>query len=353
MRKVRIDKIKGSEMLARPIYTSMHTVLLSEGVQMKESYKNKLIELGVEYIYVEDELSKGIEYYDCIKEEIREKSKLEIKKTMEKYCSQNKLILNELINVINEIIEEVLNQKEVLINIADIRKKDEKLYAHSVSVCTLSVLIAIKLGYNKKRIKDIAIGALLHDIGKILIPKEILNKQEPNERDIDEIRKHVIYGYEAVKNEISLNPVTKSIILTHHEKVDGSGYPFGWKREKIHDVSKLVAICNEFDNLSNNIYNKKQLKTYEIVEYLLSKSNIYFDTDILNVFIKNIALYPNGVGVVTNKKQKGIVLKQNKSLPSRPIIRLLEDENNKKIEEWKEIDLTEELTLFIVDTMEI
>jgi HD-GYP domain-containing protein (c-di-GMP phosphodiesterase class II) len=354
MRRLNVDLIKGNERLARPIYTSTDMTLLSQGVLVKKTYVSKLKELGIDYIYVEDELSKGVELHNIIEEETREKSKKEVKKVLERFSTQSKLDLSELIHSADDIIEEVLHQKEILINITDIRKKDEFIYGHSVNVCALSVLLGLKLGFNKKRVKDIAIGALLHDIGKVLIPNDILNKTESlTLKEEEEIRKHVIYGFEAIKDEVWLNPVSKVIVLTHHERVNGSGYPFKWSGDKIHDASKIVAICDVFDNLISNNLVGKPLKIYEAIEYLMNHQDQLFDSEILKCFIENVAIYPSGVGVITNTHEKGIVLRQNKKFPSRPVIRVIEDCDGTKVEDWKEIDLTESLTTFIVDTIDL
>ncbi|TCT12261.1 putative nucleotidyltransferase with HDIG domain [Natranaerovirga pectinivora] len=353
MRRLNIELVKGDEILARSIYTSTNNILLNKGVQIKKAYISKLKELGIEYIYVDDELSKGVELQDFIEEETREKSKSEVKNVLEKFSAQNKLELSTLVNSADEIIEDILYQKEILINITDIRRKDEYIYGHSVNVCALSVLVALKLGYNRKRVKDIAIGALLHDLGKVLIPNEIINKDVLSEKDKEEIKKHVIYGYEAVKDESWLSPVSKVVILTHHERVNGSGYPFGWEGEKVHDASKIVAICDTFDALTTRRILNKPSKVYEVIEYFISQSGILFDEKILKCFINNIAVYPSGIGVLTNENEKGIVLKQNKDFPSRPIIRIIEDSSGNKVDDWREVDLTKALTTFITDTIEI
>lgn len=353
VRRMHVKNLLGNEKLARTIYTTSNNVLLSQGVQVKRSYINKLLEIGIEYIYVEDALSQGVEYNDIIEEKTREESKLIVKRVLETYLAQNILELEKLSNAVNNILDEILNNRDILVSITDIRRKDEYLYAHSVNVCVLSVLISFKMNFNKTRVKDIAIGALLHDFGKVLIPNDLLNKKtQYTKKDEEEIKKHVIYGFEAVKNEVWIKPISKVIILTHHERINGSGYPFGWRGEKIHDASKIITICNDFDNLTTNTSQKKPMKVYEALEYMISQSGELYDKETLKIFINNIAVYPSGVGVITNNNDKGIVLRQNKGFPSRPVIRILE-ENNKKIDVWKEIDLTESLTTFIVETIDI
>ena len=351
MRRIHVSKITGDEVLANNVYVGKNSILLTAGIRIKKSYKDKLIELGIEYLYVKDSFSAEVDTHDLLDIETKEITIIEFKNILEKYISQSKLNLDEIKSQAIKIIHEVISQKNILINISDIRKKDEVIYSHSINVCSLSVLMALKLGYNQSRVRDIAIGALLHDIGKVLLPKELLiSDKEYSEVELQEIKKHVIYGFEAVKNEVWLNPISKVIILTHHEAIDNSGYPFGWSGDKIHDASKIVAICNEFDNLTIN--KRKKIKIYEAIEYITSESNKKFDESMIKIFKKSVAMYPSGTGIITNDGSKAIVLRQNNDFPDRPVIRIIE-KNNKKVDEWIEIDLTESLTTFIVDSIEI
>ncbi|QUI21109.1 HD-GYP domain-containing protein [Vallitalea pronyensis] len=353
MRRVLIDNLKGNEIVARPVYSVNGSFLLSKGIHIKRSYMTRLRELGVDYIYIEDELSKGVELNDFIEDKTRENCKKEVKKVLEVYSTQGHLELTNVVNAAHDIVDDVLSQRNIIVNLVDIRRKDEYTYAHSVNVCALAVLMAIKLGYNKNKVKDIAVGALLHDLGKVLIPEEILNKPDKlSEKENEMIKKHVIYGYEALSEASWISSISKVIILTHHENIDGSGYPFGWSGNKINNATKIISICNVFDAMVTRNAQRDAYKIYEVIEYLVANKNRLFDAELVDVFIKYIAVYPSGMGIITNDGRKGIVLKQNNGFTTRPIIRILEDEHG-KCEDWIEIDLLENKKIFIVDTYEI
>lgn len=354
MRRVFVDNLKGTEILAKPIYTKNDMILLSQGIRLKKSYVGKLKELGIDYIYIEDAISEGIEIKDFIDERTRDLCKKEVKNVLEKFSTSGKVELDAIAQVAQNVIEDILSNKEVLVNISDIRREDEYTYSHSVNVCSLSVLTAVKRGYSPEKARDLAIGALLHDLGKVLIPEEILNKESNLTAQEKEIfKQHVIHGYEAVKDELWLSAISKVVILTHHERLNGSGYPFGWTGDKIHDSAKIVAICDVFDTMTNRRSNRDAYKIYEVVEYLTAMKGILFDEEIVNTFTNHIAVYPSGSGVITNKGDYCIVIKQNKSLPTRPIIRLIKNSNHEAYDKMKEMDLACETTIFIVDTYEI
>lgn len=353
MRRISLERIKGNEILARSIFAPNGMILLSQGTQIKRSYISRLLELGIDYIYIEDALSKGVEIKDFIEEKTRNESKKEVKKLLEKYSSQGKVELTNIIDVAQNIVDDILSQRDLVVNLIDIRRKDEYTYAHSVNVCALAVLTSIKLGYNIQRVKDIAVGALLHDLGKVLISEDILNKPDIlSDKEIEIVKQHVIHGYEAVNEASWLSAISKVIILTHHERIDGSGYPFGWSGDKINQAAKIVAVCDVFDAMTTMKAYRQAYKTYEVIEYLTAMKGHLFDTSVVDVFLKHIAVYPSGVGVITNKKQKGIVLKQNASFPTRPVIRLLK-ENETTVDDWVEINLSEDTTTFIIDTFEV
>lgn len=354
MRRIFVDNLKGTEILARALQTSNGTVLLSQGIRLKRSYISKLKELGIDYIYVEDEISEGIEIKDYIDERTREYSKKEVRRVLEKFSTSGKIELDAIAQVALNIIDDILLNKEVLVNISDIRREDEYTYSHSVNVCTLSVLTAIKRGYTVERAKDLAIGALLHDLGKVLIPEDILNKKEEltyQEKEI--VKQHAINGYEAVKDESWLSAISKVIVLTHHEMLDGSGYPFGWTGDKIHDSTKIVTVCNVFDDMTSHRHSREAYKIYEVIEYLTAMRGILFDEDIVNTFTSHIAVYPSGTGVITNIGDICIVMRQNKNFTTRPVLKKLRNINGETYEKPAEIDLVKENTIFITDTYEL
>jgi HD-GYP domain-containing protein (c-di-GMP phosphodiesterase class II) len=280
--------------------------------------------------------------------------KSEVKNVILKYANTGKADIGHIAEIASNVIEDVLSTKEVVINIEEIRAESEAVYDHNVSVCGLAVLTAIKYGYSPEKAKDLAVGALLHDLGKAIVPDSLLNKIEPlTTEEFEEIKKHVIHGYEAVKDEIWLSAISKVVILTHHERINGSGYPFGWTGEKIHDSAKIVAVCDVFDAMTNSKPYRPAYKIYEVIEYLQAMKGMLFEPAIVDTFVNYIAVYPSGSGVILSTKQIGIVVKQNPGLPTRPIVRIIRDENGLDMESKLEIDLSTETTIFISEVCEL
>ena len=351
---MNLSKLKGNEQLAKTVFDDNGRILLCVGTSLRGKYIKILQGHGIESVYIEDEISKGIVVEEFLDESTKIESKNAIKDTFEKFYKKEERQLDKVLNTANKIIDDIISQSDIAVNIMDLKAKDEKIFGHSVNVCALSVLAGIKMGYNMLRLKDIATGALLHDIGKLLIPKEILDKKSeltPEEDDI--LKEHSKKGYDLISNHCNISSFSKVIVLEHHEKCDGSGYPKGLKKDEIHEYARLVAIANDFETMISKDSNSKKMFAYEAVEYLVGMGQSLYDGDIVNEFIKNISVYPNGSGVILNNGQKGIIKRQNNGLPTRPVVRVIFDESGKRLTSLKEINLLKETTIFITGGTDI
>lgn len=353
MRRILVNSIEGHETLARDVINSNGIIIISAGIKVKKEYKAKLMELGIIYIYVEDELSVGIHDQDNMETIIKEQCQDIIREIIDKYSYQGYGELEEIQGVAEDIINDVVKQPEVMFNISGIRKKSECTYSHSINVCALSVLLALRMKLPKVKVREIAVGSLLHDIGYNSLSFDYLNCVY-NECSIDEkkqLMKHVIYGYSTVEKEDWLPANAKDIILYHHERMDGSGYPFHLKANKLKIGTKIVAVCDDFDSM---VYGHliPKVKAHDAMDYIVSQAGVKYDFNCVNYFMESVAAYPNGTLVITNKNEKAIVLRQNQKCPTRPVLHMLEDSKGKKYDGWVEKDLRKELTLFIRDTIE-
>jgi putative nucleotidyltransferase with HDIG domain len=355
MRKISIEQIKGNEVLAKTIYDPTGRVLLGEGTILKPGYKMRLTQMGVFSLYINDEFSAGIEAEDLITEKTRQETKEIIHKEFKKFVNKQGPTLDEINKALDSIIDDILSREEVIINVIDIKSKDNYLYEHSVHVCALSVIMGLVLGYSTPHLKELAVGAILHDLGKLLTPQDIVEKSRTSDltdEEVEAIKTHPLDGYEIINEKYDLSYISKAIILMHHENCDGSGFPLGLTEDKLHETVKLVAVCNTFDNLTSDFSNYKKIEVYEALEYLIAMSDTKFDKTIVNAFIKTVAAYPSGTLVKLNTGACGIVIKQNMAFVSRPVINLIFDENGTKLDVPKQMDLSLETTLFIVDTVD-
>ena len=354
MRKILVKNIKGNEILAKSIISNMDTVLMPKGIILKKNYAKKLSELNIQSIYIEDQISEGINEHEITENKIKEQCQEVVVETIKKYAYSGDSEFDKLNDVVSNIMEEMLNQPEVMYNISGVRQKSEEIYSHSLNVCALSVLLAHRLNLSKEKIHEIAVGSMLHDIGYLNIPMEEIKKKKESEYTVNDkkmIRMHVVYGYSIVENAKWISRASKDIILSHHELTDGSGYPMRIKGSKMKIGTKIVSICNAFDNLVYGNF-EKPMKVYEAIEQIVGLGGEKFDLDVVKLFNESVAAYPVGTIVKTNENEIGIVLRQNIKCPTRPVVRILQDKDGKATSDWVEKDLTKNLTIFINECLD-
>ena len=217
----------------------------------------------------------------------------------------------------------------------------------------MSVVMGIKMGLEGDQLKTIGMGALLHDIGLCDVDYDYwdIEVEEAPSADKMAYRRHVIQGYELINGHNWIPELVKLVVLSHHEREDGTGYPFHKKSERIPKEVKVVAVCDYFDELVNGIGYRRR-KVNEVVEYLRTVGAYLFDYEVVNLIITNIAWFPNNSHVITNEGDEAVVVSQNRGLPDRPVIRLVKDSNGNPYAKEIIRDLTECLTLFITDSIE-
>lgn len=354
MHKAHIDNLIPGMKLAKAVFTAGGRVLLTSGMELKPSYIERLRSSGINEVYVEDDISRGIHVSDVICEKTRHEAKELVKNLMKSYSFSSAVNADKVKDTINRIIEELLANKDILVNLADIKSVDDYTFEHSVNVCILSLITGIGLGYNMLRLKDLGVGAILHDIGKMKVPEEVLKKpSQLTVEEFDEVKKHTIYGYEILKNSPNVSMISAFIAFGHHERYDGSGYPLQLRRENIHQCARIVAVADVYDALTSDRVYRRKLRPHEVIEYITSLSTHHFDPEIVDSFVKYVAIYPIGTGVILSTKERGIVARSNKGLPTRPVIRVVYNEKNEKLTEYCEVDLAKQLNVFIVDCCEV
>ena len=343
----KIDELTGKERLANNIMTSDYNVLLSEGIVLRQDYIDKLRELNIKEVYIWDE--KEIEESVAIlKNDLEESFKSKVRDILEKhtYCHNEELV--ELCQTADHIIINILEEEEVLQQIYDIRERSSDIYEHSVSICSLATVVALRMNLSHELVHDIGVGCLLHDLGLRYLTADYINHdlKEMTEFEYSEYKKHPVYAYSALQGENWISNVSKNMILYYHERIDGSGYPL--KATDIPLECRIIQVCDVFDEMICGI-GCKRVKVYEAVEYLKNFKDIKYDGRIVDIFLEFTAVYPAGTYVRTNEGEIGIVMRQNKQFPGRPVLRIVEDRNGDAVNIIK--DLLEVNNIYIKEVI--
>lgn len=353
MREVPIDEIEHGLILAKEIVDSNDKLLLSKGSIIKKEHIRKLIENNISTIYVVDSVEDEVMDSFSI-EKIEEESLELIQKIIENRIKEDGEDDMKKISATAEvIIRDILKNPEIGGCMVNIKRRRGDMYSHMLNTSVLSVIMAIKLGFSEEELRDIATGALLHDLGICNVSVKFENidmDRMPAEEKLD-YRRHVFKGYEMLKGYPWMTENSKAIVLSHHERQDGSGYPFHKRGKDIPRTVRLVSICDTFDELVNGIGYKKK-KVHEVVEHFRTTAAYSFDYELLSKITANIAWFPTGSVVITNEGETAVIVKQNKGLPDRPIIKIIKDIEGNPVENGEVKNLLECLTIFIVDTIE-
>lgn len=353
MRRISVEAIKDGDVLARDIFSSSGVVLMSEGSKLKKEYISRLLDLHIDMVYIFEELGEETIAEDINEEEIKKQCEESVKNTIQRYTYADKDELKEISKVADEIMSDILSQPNIMYNVSCIREKSNELYQHSVNVAAISTLIALRAKFPKHKVKEIAMGALLHDIGFTTVTVDTSNLilGECEEQVRKEVMRHVIYGYTDMEKKDWLSKTAKDIVLQHHERLDGSGYPFHMKGEHLKPEVRIVALCDQFDSM---VYGNliKRYKVREAMDYIMSQAGIEFDFSLVQLFMESVAAYPVGTTVITNEGDTAVVLRQNYKFPTRPVIQLLTNSEGVAYQPGEKRDLMKNLTLMIVDSIE-
>lgn len=343
MRLVSTKQLKDGDIIAKDIISYQGGILLRHDTRFKEVFKSKLLERNISEVYIDDEISKGIEPKELLECSIKQTISQDIKSQFEKLQHSLELDVTALTQVTSFLIDE-LSQKEMILELEDLKANDNYTYEHCISVAILTNLVCNKLGMNPDLKEQIVMGALIHDIGKIIIPKDILNKPGAlTDSEYEVVKGHPEMGYRMIKDNIEISAVTKLTVLCHHEREDGSGYPLG-KGKDLHIGTKIVAACDLFHALISNRCYRQGLPINEVVA-IAQKEPI--NAEIRSIIEQLFAYYPVGSMVKLNDGKIALVEKNFSADVRRPLVRIIENMHDFSGGHYK-INLQEEREYSIV-----
>lgn len=268
------------------------------------------------------------------------------KGVINKIKSGEKVSLKKAKRVVETMVDLLLEEESLLLGMTAIKDYDEYTYHHSVNVSVLSVALGQKLGLSRKALTELGLVALFHDIGKMEIPEEILNK--PSSFTDDEwkiVRKHPYWGAKAALKLKGFDPSSiKSAIVAfeHHLNFDFSGYPAVRERGEIDFFSRIVTIADQYDAMTSaRVYSRTPLKPDKALSVMVDRAGRMIDPVLLKVFINMVGVYPIGTLVFLDTREMGLVYEANPLYPDRPRVLVIIDGTGNKVDTYV-VDLTEQ-----------
>lgn len=358
MRKIPIEYVIPGQILHKPVFDYSGNTVMEKKTVLDENSIIKLKKLGIGTVHILDKFSNQ-ELEDIIKPKLVKRFKDIDSKIIN--ISSNKEIVTDKTgyrksihqcienyeSFIDEIIEDTIHNSDIINNLMSVSTYDDSTFIHSINVMLLSLVLANKLNLGKAEVKKVALGCLLHDIGKVYIPLSIINKTDTLEvEEFNIIKNHPLKGYEFLRDCTNLDPTERIACLTHHEKWDGTGYPFGKSEEQIPLYGRICCLCDVFDALTSDKAYRRGVKPNEAMEYIMGNGGMLFDYELVKIFTEAVNIYPIGTMVLLSNGFEGIV-EGIGEYNMRPAITIYY-EDNKKVNPYT-LDLHDSLNIVIKD----
>jgi putative nucleotidyltransferase with HDIG domain len=270
------------------------------------------------------------------------------KGVINKIKSGEKVNIKKAKRVVETMVDQIIEEEQLLLGMTAIKDYDEYTYHHSVNVSILSIALGQRLGLNRKILTELGMVALFHDIGKMDIPYEILNKSTNfTDEEWKVVRKHPEWGVKALLKLKKLDTLTiKSAIVAfeHHMNFDFSGYPKVRKNIELDFFSRIVCLADQYDAMtSSRVYSRIPMSPDKALSIMMERSGTQLDPLLFKFFINMVGVFPIGTLVMLNTKELGLVYESNQLFSSRPRVMIITDSKGNRVN-GRVVDLTEKNT---------
>lgn len=233
------------------------------------------------------------------------------------------LQLEEIGTLVDDISLSIARNPEAFISLSRLKNKDNYTYLHSVAVCALMIALGKQMGLDEALMKDLGMAGLLHDVGKMMIPDDILNKPgRLTDEEFTVVKNHPLQGWEILKGSAGVCQMALDVCLHHHEKTDGSGYPDKLSGDALSLFSRMGAVCDVYDAITSNRCYKNGWEPAEAIRKMAEWQEGHFDSSVFHAFVKTIGIYPSGTLVKLKSTRLAVVLEQSAKGLLTPVVKI-------------------------------
>ena len=349
MRRVPVEHLRTGDRIGRDIRSGPAELpLLRAGIRVSDSYRQSLQRSNITSVWIDDGLSEGIEPLEAIGERTKQRAEVaihaafrDVSRALVEGNTLEDEIVREMGDVADLICHDVAANVHSALALNDLANADGYTMTHSLAVTALGLSLGLRVmrryGWidnqgNRRfdgideRLSTLGVGLLLHDIGKLAIPPEILQKPGPlTAEEMAAMRSHPTLGVRILQDADGISPLSRAVVRSHHERWDGTGYPAKKARTEIHQFARIASVADVFDALTSDRPYRRAMATHLGYEHIVSRSGRDFDPEVVEVFRLSVAPHPPGTGVVLSDGRRGIVKEVRPDSVTRPIVRLVLD----------------------------
>lgn len=350
MQRMIVELLRPKMVAATEVTDSQGRILIRAGYAMQESQIKALAESGFKSAYVTLPRFTANAPDSLISADTRKEAIKLIRQVYEGFQTKDEVDGTAIRDFASRLVNQVVVNRTTVFQWVDLRPAEDYLPAHVLNVAILSILIGLKSDYSPARLHELALGALLMDIGEMAVPVEILRKADrllPSE--MTEIKKHPELGFDGMRKKIRGLPApVLHVAYQHHESFDGSGYPRGITGSDIHEYARIAAVADMFDALLSDRPFRHYYLTSEAASILQVFAGKILDPEMVSRLLSQVALYPQGCLVQVDTGEMAEVESVEMTEQSRPKLRLLTDVMGNLIKEPDSLNLAQQRTRRIV-----
>lgn len=339
MRRLPLAALEPGMIVARTVSATNGRPLLIQNTPLTQAYIHRLQVLGIGSVWIKDGLA-DVDIPQIISDKVLTAVSISLSDTINRMTAGKTINVPNLKKSVSLLIEDILFNRNMLIQLEDIHTYNDYLLFHSINVAVFSIMTGMTLGYTEGNLADLGIGALLHDIGMIFIDPAITKKPgNLTASEQEEVMKHPDYGFNILRTNREIPITAAHVAYQHHERLDGGGYPRQLAGKQILEYGQIAAVADTFDAVVADRPYRKGYSTPEGVLILKKLSNTFFHPDIVDAFTANIAIFPVGSLLHLNTGHIAVVTSVTKLNSSRPVVNVICDDGGNLLQPPFEIDL--------------
>lgn len=349
MRRVLRDSVAAGMTLAQPVYGMNGQVILNSGMELTEFHISKISELEVKYIYIEGE-TQLIDANDEAAQQAKTEIVLAAHSALDEVRVGKYVETEHTKSKVLALLDECCMRKEIQPLFTAMQNCNDYLFNHAVCGFFYAMLMGMSRGIEGQRLRDLGLGALLRDVGMITISRDILNKPGTlNPEEMAIVKQHTEKGYELLQRNPEISLSAANCALQHHERFDGSGYPRGAKENSIHEFAQITALADVYSSMTANTPYRRALSVYDALAIVQKAGAAFFNPELIQVLVSNVAIFPLGAVVRLNNQAVGLVSDYADELRTKPIITLTQNEAGVRTKQTVTVDLDQNPNVYIAE----